>query len=139
MLTEDKIIEHANFLLEKRTLTPAEYHGWISGATWANGENAQHLAKIEMVKESYLKHWNMCIENGRQCEKDWTRKHDAVLKLVQIYKDQSGSQKEQIAELVAELKNLSYAAQTTGGTAGVDRGLMAAISDAEQVLKKYEQ
>jgi len=44
----------------------------------------------------------------------------------------------EIAELVTGLKDLSYAAQTTGGTAGVDKGLLAAIADAEKLLKKYD-
>lgn len=56
MLTEDKILEHANFLLEKRTLTPAEYPGWISGATWANGENKEQIGEfaacLKSLKES---------------------------------------------------------------------------------------
>lgn len=43
----------------------------------------------------------------------------------------------EIAELVAVLKTLSFAAQTSGGVAGKDEGLVAAIADAETVLKKY--
>lgn len=47
MLTEEQIIQHANLLLDKRTLTPAEYHGWISGATWANGENKEEIQDLQ--------------------------------------------------------------------------------------------
>jgi len=129
MLTEDKIIEHANFLLDKKTLMPAEYPGWISGATWANGENAQHLAKIERVKELYLRHWNLCIENSKRDDKKWNSKYVAALELAQEYKDQSDSQKEQIAELVAALKHLNGVCRANFG-----------IGDPQvsELLKRYE-
>lgn len=41
-------------------------------------------------------------------------------------------------ELVAAVKRLSFAAQTTGGTAGRDDELVAAIAQAETVLAKVE-
>lgn len=43
----------------------------------------------------------------------------------------------EIAELVTALKTLSFAAQTSGGVAGKDDGLVAEIENAEAVLKKY--
>ena len=82
MLTEDKIIEHANFLLEKRTLTPAEYPGWISGATWANGYNAEELEQL-IEDKKYL---SLTISNAAE----WSKKQSA-----------------EIAELVAALKHLN--------------------------------
>lgn len=100
MLTEDKIIEHANFLLEKRTLTPAEYPGWISGATWAMREMEVKISELERQKELYLQNWAAISKIVSQDAKEFQRKYDAALKLAQEYKDQSDSQKEQIAELL---------------------------------------
>ena len=42
-----------------------------------------------------------------------------------------------IEEMMQAIKNLSFAAQTSGGTAGQDKGLMDAISQAEKVINKY--
>jgi hypothetical protein len=42
--------------------------------------------------------------------------------------------KEEVERLRGALKRLSFAAQTTGGVAGRDEGLVAAIDNARQAL-----
>ena len=45
---------------------------------------------------------------------------------------------DEITDLRKALKRLSFAAQTTGGTAGPDDELMAAIGQAEAILPPVE-
>lgn len=100
MLTEEKILEHANLLLEKRTLTLAEYPGWVQGATWAMREMEAKVAELERQKELYLQNWAAISKIVSQDAKDFQRKYDAALQLAQEYKEQSDKQKTQIAELL---------------------------------------
>lgn len=100
MLTEEKILEHANLLLEKRTLTNADYPGWVQGAIWAMRELEVEIAELERQKDLYLQNWAAISKIVSQDAKDFQRKYDAVLQLAGEYKEQSDRQKEQIAELL---------------------------------------
>jgi hypothetical protein len=55
----------------------------------------------------------------------------AAIRLLMQQIDESN---EENARLRRVLRTLSYAAQTTGGTAGRDEGLCLAIQEAQQVL-----
>lgn len=56
MLTEDKIIQHANLLLEKRTLTNADYPGWVQGAMWTMRESEVEIEELHSALFEALAH-----------------------------------------------------------------------------------
>jgi len=121
MLTEDKILEHANLLLEKRTLTPAEYHGWVSGAIWAMRECEEEIDQLVEDK----KYLGITISNAAE----WSAK-----------------QTKEIADLADCLKCLKDSLETMHKDAkAINKSFKllpaerAAIDKANELLKKYEK
>lgn len=67
------------------------------------------------------------------------KSNEALDYLAEKINERTSDPREVVRELVEALKKLSFAAQTTGGTAGPDLGLQDAIGDAEVVLNKAKE
>lgn len=76
----------------------------------------------------------LAADSAREERDNWQRAAEAIRLNHQAYSDRAELAESQRDALTVVLKKLALMAQTTGGTAGPDAGLIAAIDEAERTM-----
>lgn len=84
-------------------------------------------------------HWALKESRSAELEAEVARLRSEKISLIQSIEKANKQRTAHKNSLLAALKRLSFMAQTTGGTAGKDPELVAAIDEAATVIAEYEQ
>jgi hypothetical protein len=106
-----------------------EGHGWLPQAEWQRLLDVQKARTEAAERRADAR--DQRIAELEQSAGFWGRATSRAFR-------KRDEQKRRADALERALKRLSFAAQTTGGTAGPDQGLQDAIAEAERVLAQQE-